>query len=100
MKKTKTDLLISIWVDLGIAIIILYFVFCFCIGGSALNGYIEAGKYFVASHEELHEVSKTIWIVNKFSGILFYVFIPLTPIGGFVISDIGDRIEHRKKRLE
>ncbi len=65
-----------------------------------MSGYIEAGKYFVAEHENVVEVSKTVWTVNKVSEILFWVFIPLTPIGAFLIHNVFEKIEHRKNRME
>ena len=100
MKKTKTDMLVSIWNGLGITIILFFFIFSFCIGGSALSGSCEAGKYFVSNHGEVTEVSEEIWMISGISEVLCWVFIPLTPLGCFVISKIGKRIEHRKNRLE
>ncbi len=64
-----------------------------------MNGYIDAGQYFVTEHENVVEVSKTVWIVSKISGILFWIFIPLTPIGAFLISNVFEKIEHRKTKL-
>jgi hypothetical protein len=31
------------------------------LGGDALNGYVEAGKYFVCAHGSCSEVSSKIW---------------------------------------
>lgn len=100
MKKRKADIAITIWIGLGIAVILFFLVFSHFIGGSAMNGHIEAGRYYVASHENINEVSKAVWTVSKISGILFWIFIPLTPIGGFVISGVFDKIERRKNRMK
>ena len=99
-QKAKSSIFISIWISLGVAIILFFFIFSFCIGGSAMNGYIEAGKYFVTEHSSVTEVSKTIWTVSKISEILFWGFIPLTPIGAFLISSIFEKTENRKNRME
>lgn len=98
--KVKANIAISIWIGLGIAIILFFFIFSHLIGGSAMNGHIETGRYFVVAHENVTEVSKTVWTISKISEILFWIFIPLTPIGSFVISGIFDNIEHRKNRTE
>ena len=102
-KTKKTYSLITLWIVLGVAIVLGNFVFSFIIGGSAMNGYVESGSYFIISKftDDLYiEVSKTIWIISKVWGFLFYIFIPLTPIGAFVISSIQEKIERRKNRLE
>ncbi len=100
LKKSKTNIVIFIWVSLGMAIILFFFLFSFCIGGSAMNGYREAGRYFVTSHENVSEVSETVWRVSQIAGVLFWVFIPLTPIGAFAISHISGHTERRKNRME
>lgn len=100
MKKIKSNMFITLWIVFGIAIILGFFVFSAIIGGDALNGYQENGQYFVTAHESVAQVSNVTWIVSKTWGILFYVFIPLTPIGAFVISDIKEKIKRRKNRFE
>lgn len=91
MKKKRTNILIFIWYALGISIILFFFIFSFFIGGDAVNGYCEAGKYFVSNHGNITEVSKAIWIVSKVSVILAWIFIPLTPLGAFAISKVGKK---------
>ena len=100
MKKSKSDMLITLWIAFGVTVILGFFVFSAIIGGDALNGYQENGQYFVTAHENVAQVSKATWTVSKVWGILFYLFIPLTPIGAFVISNIQEKIELRKNRLE
>ena len=99
-KRNKGDTFISLWIALGVIIILGFFVFSMIIGGSAGNGYQENGQYFVCNHAEIVEVSKTIWVISSVWGILFWIFIPLTPIGAFAISTIQDKIEQRKNRFE
>ena len=97
MKKLKGDIFITLWIAFGVTVILGFFIFSAIIGGDALNGYQENGQYFVTAHENVAQVSKTTWIVSKVWGVLFYLFIPLTPIGAFVISDIQEKIKRRKK---
>ncbi len=99
-QRSKTDILAFIWQCLGIAIILFFIVFSFFIKGDALSGYTDAGRYFVSNHGDVTEVSKTIWILSKISGILFIVFIPLTPIGCYIIYTVGKHIEDNKNKME
>ena len=100
MKKLIGDIFITLWIAFGVTVILGFFIFSAIIGGDALNGYQENGQYFVTAHENVAQVSKTTWIVSKVWGVLFYLFIPLTPIGAFVISHIQRKIELRKNRFE
>ena len=99
-KRSKDDILITLWNIAGIIIILGFFVFSMIIGGSAGNGYQEAGKFFVGEHGTYVEVSETIWTISSIYEILFWLSLPLTPIGAFVISNIQDKIERRKNRFE
>ncbi len=98
--RNKGDIFITLWNAFGVIVILGFFVFSMIIGGSAGIGYQEAGKYFVGEHGNYVEVSKIIWAISSIWGILFWVFIPLTPIGAFVISSIQEKIERRKNRFE
>ena len=100
MKKLKGDIFITLWIAFGVTVILGFFIFSAIIGGDALNGYQENGQYFVQAHENVAQVSKATWIVSKVWGVLFYLFIPLTPIGAFVISNIQEKIKRRKNRFE
>lgn len=98
--RKKADFIITVWIAFGIVVILGFFVFSMIIGGSAGNGYQEAGKYFVGDHGSYVEVSETIWIISSVYEILFWISLPLTPIGAFVISSIQEKMEQRKNRLE
>lgn len=100
MKKTKKDVAITIWITLGIIFISTFFIFSMVVGGSAGNGYQEAGKFFVGNHGDYVEVSSAIWMVSRVLEILFWIFVPLTPLGAFLIAEIQERSEQKKNRLE
>ena len=99
-KQNKGDILISLWIALGVTVVLGYFIFSFIIGGSASNGYQADGLFYVCAHDDSVAVSKVVWMVSKVWGILFSLFIPLTPIGAFIISDIYEKIDRRKNRFE
>ena len=100
MKKNKTNLILTIWNATGIVIIAGFFLFGFIIGGTAALGYCEANIYFVGNHGEYTQVSETIYRISFIWEILFWIFIPLTPIGSFLFSHIQEKREQKKNRLE
>ena len=99
-KTNKGDVLIILWIIFGVMIILGFFVFSMIIGGTAGSGYIDGGRYFVCEHSNTVEVSNMVWYISRIWGILFSLFIPLTPIGAFIISNIQEKIEQRKNRSE
>ena len=99
-KRNKNDVFLTLWNAFGVIVIFGFFVFSVIIGGSAGLGYQENGRFFVRDHSEVVEVSKILWEISNIWGILFWIFIPLTPIGAFVISNIQEKIEQRKNRFE
>ena len=88
-KRNKSGIFISLWITLGVIVILGFFVFSMIIGGTAGNGY-----------QDVVQVSEIIWKISSIWEILFWIFILLTPIGAFVISTIQDKIERRKNRFE
>ena len=100
MKKSKNNLIVSIWNAIGIIIIAGFFLYGFMIGGSASLGYCDANAYYVGNHGEYTQVSEIIYHVSYVWEILFWIFIPLTPIGAFLISHIQEKRERKKNRLE
>ena len=100
VKENKTNLILSIWNTIGIVIIAGFFLFGFIIGGTAALGYCEANTYFVGNHGEYTQVSETIYRISSVWEILFWAFIPLNPLGCFLISHIQGKIEQKRKRLE
>ena len=100
MKKDKTNVLLCFWNAIGIVIIVGFFLYGLIIGGFASLGYFDANAYFVGSHGEYTHVSKSIYYISYVWEILFWIFIPLTPLGYFLISHIQEKIEQKKKRLE
>ena len=87
----KKSLLITIWNALGWIIILGFFVFSAVIGGSAGLGYQEGERYFVGNHGDYTEVSQTVWKISTVLEILFWIFIPLTPLGELILEKLQKR---------
>ena len=100
MKTKNLDWLISVWIIFCITVILGYFIFSAIIKGSAIWGCTDGDHYFVASHDVITEVSEAMYNISYVWGIIFVVFIPLTPIGGFLIAYILEKKEKQKNRLE
>ena len=100
MKKDKGNIFITIWNALGMTIFLTFFVFSIVIGGSAGNGYQDAGKYFVGDHGNYVAVSQSIYTVSSILEVLFWIFIPLNPLGAFMISKIQEVVDKKRNRME
>ncbi len=98
-KQRKKGIFISLWLVLGVSIILAFFLFSMIVGGSAGNGYQENGKYFVGNHGVYEEVTETVYTISCILEVFFWIFIPLTPLGAFFISYIQEKIERRKNRF-
>lgn len=81
----------TLWNICCVIVFIGFFLFSMIVGGSAVNGYQEAGKYFVGEHGTYVEVSETIWIISSILEILFWFFI----LGTFVIFIVRENLKRR-----
>ena len=100
MKKTRGKTAIILWNALGITVISAFFIFSMIVGGSAALGYREAGKCFVGDHGNYVEVSGAVWTASYVLEVLFWIFLPLTPLGTFFISKIQEKRELKRNSLE
>lgn len=100
MKKTKLEILLTVWNVIGIFSVVGFILFSIFIGGSAFHGYCEGGIYYVGDHGIMKETSKMIYEISFIWGVLFWMFIFLTPIGAFLISRIDEKNKQKKNRLE
>ena len=71
---------VTLWNICCVIVFIGFFLFSMIVGGSAVNGYQEAGKYFVGEHGAYVEVSETVWMISSVWEILFFVSLFLTMI--------------------
>lgn len=57
--------------------LVLYLIILFVLGGSADNGMVRNGRFYVGNHGKYNEVSKTTFRLNRIHGqtVVFSVFI-------------------------
>jgi hypothetical protein len=60
----------------------VFFVVALCIGGDAINGKVENGRYYLSSHGRLTEVSPRVWQYSRFHTISVWITHPLAIFGG------------------
>ena len=61
------------------------------IGGSAINGKVEHGHYYVGSHGNFTEVSRAVWTYSYIHGFSQWITFPLFFFGVWLM--------HRQKTL-
>src|SRR5580700_4498390 len=83
-------LLLFGWLLLSVA----FFAITVPAGGTAQNGKIEGGHYFIGQHAKYREVSRTVYIVSAVStwGWAFYAFLVFV-CGGF--QPVAENAEKR-----
>jgi len=69
-------------VYLGILNFILFFLSTLLVGGNALNGTVEAGRYFLGDHGYYVEVIYPVYLLNRLWSILTVVTWPLVIMAG------------------
>ena len=48
---------------------VLFFIGSFILGGDAINGHIEDGKYYLRMKEQLTEVSESVFMYSKYHSL-------------------------------
>ena len=51
----------------GVVLFAIFIIFSLIVGGDAVSGKIEDGRYYVSSHGKLKEVSRTVYLLSAFS---------------------------------
>ncbi len=57
----------------GFPSFLVLFAISWSIGGDAVNGFADSDRYFVASHGELTEVSRTTWLLSWYQTVFTVV---------------------------
>jgi hypothetical protein len=60
----------------------VYFVISVQIGGDAVRGTFEAGRYYLSAHGRLTEVPRWVWLYSWAHSISVWVTFPLGMLGG------------------
>lgn len=58
------------------------------LGGDALGGKIEEGRFFVSNHGNLTEVSQSVWLFNYYHAIFTVVTIPLALVSFWIACQL------------
>ncbi|PZO15739.1 MAG: hypothetical protein DCF25_13190 [Leptolyngbya foveolarum] len=72
-------------IAVGVVIFLAFLAASARLGGDALNGYQENGRYYVADHGEVAAVSERAWRLNRLQGRSLYVTHPLLLIAMFYL---------------
>ncbi len=65
---------------------LVFAVVALMLGGDAVNGKIEAGRYYLANHGILTEVSYSVFLYSKLHVYSVFVTHPLGMLAGVVLS--------------
>ncbi len=74
----------AVLVIIGILNFIAFAIITGCIGGSALNGRVDQGKYFVSEHGKDTEVTEAVFFYSRAHSISVFVTHGLAFVG-FII---------------
>jgi len=70
-----------------------FFAVALFLGGDAINGKIEAGRYYLCSHGRYTEVSQSVFNYSKLHVYSVFITHPLGMLGGLFLYR-----EHQKKK--
>ena len=59
-----------------------FWIVALCIGGDAMNGKVQAGRYYLANHGKYTEVTQCVWAYSKIHTISVWITHPLALLGG------------------
>jgi hypothetical protein len=82
---------------LAIANFMLLWCIGLSLGGSALNGKVERGHYYLGNHGDLTEVSESTWNYRYYHEVSVLITHPLG-IGSAVLADKLDRTNFIKSQ--
>jgi len=69
-----------------------FFLISLLLGGDAVNGKIEAGRYYLSSRGAFIEVSQTVWIYSYVHVISVWISHPLGALGVLLrFADVSNR---------
>jgi hypothetical protein len=70
----------------GILNFALFAIIAICLGGDALNGRCENGRYFVSNHGKRTEVSEAVFTYSRIHASSVLVTHPLALASGWILS--------------
>ena len=82
------------WTVLGVACMAnfaVFFIVALAIGGDAFNGKAEGGRYFLANHGKLTEVSRAVYDYSRYHTMSLFITHPLAFLAAWRAKVARDR---------
>jgi hypothetical protein len=80
----------------GLANFAAFFTASVAIGGDALSGRVEAGRYYVSSHGQLTEVSPEVWAYSRWHAVITWATSVLATLA-MAVMVLSDRLLAREQ---
>jgi hypothetical protein len=97
-RAAKTEILSTCFVLLGVLNFMAFMAFCMNIGGSAGNGGIRDGRYFVNEHGKEHEVSALTFELNQTHGRSLWITHPMAIVGMLILVTSSSGFQGRSDK--
>ena len=78
---------------IGIVNFLAFVIVAVSIGGDALSGKVESGRYYLSHHGDLTEVSPRVWHYSRVHTISVLITHPLAVFGGSWLMSLSPRSE-------
>ena len=82
------------WTVIGIlclANFIAFFIAAMILGGDALNGKTEGGRFFLADHGTLTEVSRVTFVYSRYHAMSLFITTPIAFLAAWRVKVARDR---------
>jgi hypothetical protein len=97
--KLQTKKTVCVFVAaLGILNFAAFAIAATCLGGDAVNGRSENGRYFFSSHGKDTEVSRAVFNYSRIHVYSVWITHPLAIAAGFVLSSLQSQNRSGKDR--
>jgi hypothetical protein len=91
----KTEIVATMMVLLGVLNFVAFMAFCMNVGGSAGNGGIRNGRYFVSEHGKEAEVSSLTFKLNQTHGRSLWITHPMAVLGMLILVASSRAVQGR-----
>jgi hypothetical protein len=75
----------------GLMNFFVFFVITTWIGGTAIDGFVRGGHYFVSNHGQISEVSWVVFEISKWQGYSAMITFPLAILGMMLRDHLAKR---------
>lgn len=86
MKLLKTLCVLAI--ALGVLNFMAFAIIALCLGGDAVNGRSENGRYFLSSHGKNTEVSEAVFNYSRMHVYSVFITHPLAIVSGIILGSM------------